>query len=306
VSVTIGTTPYVVPPYVLKRIVGQNVLFLFLLALSLVLFRAPLSILLSVSLHDDKYSHVFFIPLVSTCLVYFRRTSVFQGSGYCFLAAPLLLSGGALYWILQRQLLFSDRNDYLSCAVSAIVFVWVTAFLLCYGLRPLRAALFPLGFLLLMIPMPAILQDRAVDALQRGSADTTDVLFRILGVPALWHGLVFSLNGHHFEIATECSGIHSCLVLFVTSVLVGHLFIRSGWAKVCFSLFAILVAIFKNAVRVVTISSLTAYVDEAYYNSWLHRNGGVLFSLVTVAILVPLLLALQEAETYTTSIGKRN
>jgi exosortase len=281
----------------LKRVVGKHSSFLFLLTLSFVLFRAPLAILLNASLHDDRYSHVFFIPLISACLMYFRRPPIFQESKFCAWGAPLLLLGIVLYCITQRQLLFSDRNDYLSSSMFAILFVWVAAFFLCYGLRPLRAALFPLCFLLLMIPMPTILLDRAVDALQRGSADTTDVLFRIFGVPAVWHGLVFSLSGYPFEIAKECSGIHSCLVLFITSILVGHLFVRSTWARVFFSLFTILVAIFKNAVRIVTISSLTAYVDEAYYNSWLHRNGGVPFSLVAMAILVPLLLALQKAET---------
>jgi exosortase/archaeosortase family protein len=75
------------------------------------------------------------------------------------------------------------------------------------------------------------------------------------------------------------------------------LFVRSIGAKVCLSLFTIFVAIFKNAVRIVTISFLTTYVDKAYYDSWLHRNGGVVFSLVAMAILVPFLLALQKAET---------
>lgn len=210
----------------------------------------------------------------------------------------MFLPAIALYYVTQRQLFFPDRNDYLSASVFAIVLVWVGAFLLCYGLRPLRAALFPLCFLLLMIPMPTILLDRAVDALQRGSAGATDFLFRMFGVPAVWHGLVFSLSGYPFEIAKECSGINSCLVLAVASILAGHLFMRTAWARACFFLLAILVAIFKNGVRIVTISSLTVYVDQAYYDSWLHRNGGVLFSLVAIAILVPLLILLQKAETY--------
>lgn len=300
-SVTVGTSPFVV-----KRIVGQHLLFLFVLALSFVLLRAPLAVLFGASLHDDTYSHVFFIPFISASLIYFRKTSVFQESDYCFVAAPLLLAAAGLYWIIQRHAPFPDQHDYLSCAGLVIVLVWVAAFLLCYGLKPLRAALFPLCFLLFMIPMPAIVLDRAVDALQRGSADMTKVLFRILGVPALWGERAFSLNGYHFEIATECSGIHSCLVLFLASVLVGHLFIRSAWAKVCFSFLTVVVAIFKNAVRVAAISSLTAYVDEGYYSSWLHRNGGIVFSLVAMAILVPLLLALQKGETCTASFGKRN
>jgi exosortase len=182
--------------------------------------------------------------------------------------------------------------------VFAIVLTSAAAFFLCYGLKPLCAARFSLCFVLLMIPMPTILLVPTVGALQRGSADMTHVLFRIFGIPSLWQGLEFSLSDYHFEIATECSGIRSSLVLFVTSILVGHLFLRSTWSKVCFSLFTILVAIFKNAVRIVTISYLTTYVDKAYYYSWLHRNGGAPFSLVAMAILVPFLLALQKAETY--------
>jgi exosortase len=282
----------------LKRIVGQHLSFLFLLTLSFVLFRVPLAILLSASLHDDRYSHVFFILLISACLIYFRRTSVFKESRYCFWGAPLLLLGIALCWIIQRPRLFSDRNDYLSCSVFAIVLTSAAAFFLCYGLKPLCAARFSLCFVLLMIPIPTILLVPTVGALQRGSADMTHVLFRIFGIPSLWQGLEFSLSDYHFEIATECSGIRSSLVLFVTSILVGHLFLRSTWSKVCFSLFTILVAIFKNAVRIVTISYLTTYVDKAYYYSWLHRNGGAPFSLVAMAILVPFLLALQKAETY--------
>ena len=286
----------------LKKTAGQHVAFLSLLTLSFIVLRSPLAILLKASLHDDRYSHVFFIPFISACLIYFRKTSIFQESGIRFLAAPLLLSGTALYWMIQRRLVFSDANDYLSCSMFAFVLTWIPAFFLCYGLKPFRAALFPLCFLLLMIPMPTLLLERAVGFLQSGSADTTEVLFRIFGVPALRSGFVFSLGGNNFEIATECSGIHSCLVLFIASILVSHLFLRSGWARVCFPLFAILAAIFKNGVRIVTISTLTTYVDAAYYNSWLHRNGGLPFSLVALAILAPVLFALQKAETHASKI----
>ena len=131
----------------------------------------------------------------------------------------------------------------------------------------------------------------------KGDLRTRIVLFRIFARPHVGR-LDFSLRDYHFEIAVECSGIRSCLVLFVTSILAGHLFLRSISAKVYFSLFTIFAAIFKNAVRIAAVSCLTSYVDKAYYSSWVHRNGGAPFSLVALAILVPFLLALQKAETY--------
>ena len=281
-----------------RRLIPRSVLFLVLFLLSCAVFRVPLTVLLKASLFDDRYSHVFFIFLISAGLIYFRRASVFGGGGYCLWGAPLLLLGLALGRLLQNPESFSDQNDYLSYSVSATLLTLVAAFLLCYGVSPLRAARFPLCFLVLMIPMPAVLLTPTVGALQQGSADATRVLFRIFAVPAHWEGLVFSLRDYHFEIATECSGIRSCLILFVASILAGHLFLRSMWAKVCFSLCTIFAAIFKNGVRIATVSYLTTYVDKAYYTSWVHRSGGAPFSLLVLAILVPFLIALRKAEIY--------
>ncbi len=57
------------------------------------------------------------------------------------------------------------------------------------------------------------------------------------------------------------------------------------------------IAIFKNAVRIVTISSLSVYVDRTIIDGPLHHKGGPVFAIVDLAIFVPLLIALQRSET---------
>ncbi len=273
--------------------------FLGLSIISFVVFRLPLTILLRVSFQDERYSHVLFIPLITLCLVYFRRESIFLDAQYCLSwGAPLFFFGLVFSWTAQRSGSFFDQNDYLSYATFSLVCAWVAAFVLSYGTKVLRAARFPLSFLLLMIPVPTVLLEGAIGALQRGSADMTHALFRLVGIPVDWLGLGFAIQSSHFEIAKECSGIHSTLILFVASILAGHLFLRSLVAKVSFSVFTVFVAIIKNAVRIVTIACLTVYVDGSYYNGWLHQNGGVVFAVFACAILVPSLLALRRAERY--------
>jgi len=284
-------------PYTSSKTMPHHVWFLCLSILPLILFRLPLTSPLSAYFQDDRYSHVAFIPLISACLVYSRRKAIFLEVQFCLSwGVPLLLLGMVFFWAIQRTVSYSDQNDYLSYATLSLVCIWVAAFVLSYGRKALRAAAFPLSYLLLMIPMPTILLDRAVGALQRGSADVTHALFQVMGVPADWLGLGFAIHGSHFEIAKECSGIHSTLILFVTSVLAGHLFLRSIAAKLCFSVFAVFVGIVKNAVRVVTIACLTVYVDGSFYDSWLHRKGGVVFGAFALAILVPSLLALRRTD----------
>ncbi len=277
--------------------VKRHLCFLFLAMLCVAPFCLfPNNHLRGFSFQDDRYSHILFIPVVSFWLVYLNRKSTFLQPRYCLSwGLPLILPAIVFSCSVQASA-FSDQNNYLSCAALAIVCSWIAAFVLSYGPHALRAARFPLAFLLLMIPMPTFLLDRVVGALQAGSAVITRALFGLLGVSVTWRGLEFSLKDVHFEIARECSGIHSTLILFIAAIVAGHLFLRSIWSKVSFSVFAVLVAIFKNAVRIVIISSLTVYVDPSFANGWLHRKGGVVFAALGIAILVPALLALRKAE----------
>ncbi len=93
----------------------------------------------------------------------------------------------------------------------------------------------------------------------------TYALFKLFGVPVLWQHFKFVLPGVEIEIAKECSGIRSSLALFITSILAGYVFLQSNWRRVLFSLFTVPVVIFKNAVRIVTISCLGVYVDPVFF-----------------------------------------
>jgi len=205
------------------------------------------------------------------------------------IAAGLLLGALGNQWSL-------DQNDRLSLMVSALLLVWIAAFILCFGIPSLQAALFPLLFLLLMIPIPTVLLDKIVFVLQKGSAVAAYCLFKLLGMPVLWRGFQFSLPGVDIEIAKECSGIRSSMALFITGTLAGHYFLQTGWKKAALVLLTVPIAILKNAARIVTISSLGVYVDQGYLTGRLHHKGGFVFSILALAILVPSLILLQRSE----------
>ena len=256
--------------------------------------------LITLSLHDDRYSHIVLIPLMAASLIYLQRDRIFAFPRYSISeGGSLLVVGMALLWLTQSRFATLSPIDRLSGVVLAIVLVWMAGFVLCYGMQSFRAALFPLLFLLMMIPVPTIALDKTVVALQEGSAVMTYALFKLLGVPVLWQRFKFSLPGVEIEIAKECSGIRSSLALFITSILAGYVFLQSNWRRVSFSLLTVPVVIFKNAVRIVTISCLGVYVNPGFFEGKLHRYGGLPFSLISLAILVPVLFALQNGETGT-------
>jgi exosortase len=184
----------------------------------------------------------------------------------------------------------------LSIEVVTIVLTWAAVFALCYGVPALQAARFPFLLLLLLVPIPPNWMERIVTALQWGAAESAYTLFRLAGVPIFRTGVNFELPVVGIEVARECSSIHSACALFITGLLVGHLFLRSLWAKVCLTLLTLPIAMLTNAVRIVTLWFLATKVDIGFLYGNLHHNGGIVFSLVALSLLMACLYVLRKLE----------
>jgi exosortase len=120
-----------------------------------------------------------------------------------------------------------------------------------------------------------------------GSAHAVDGIFQIIGIPYYRDGMVFEFTGVTIEVAKQCSGIRSSLAMLITSVVAGYLILPSGWRRVVLSLTVLPITIFKNAIRIATITLLSIYVDGKFLtDSWLHHSGGIVFFATGLVLLV--------------------
>jgi len=287
-----GTRPLNVRPLLLV-----HVCCLAFWLLTIGTFWGPLRQLLSLSLGNDRYSHLVVIPLISACLMYWKRREILRTTAYDpRIGIPLFLVAVGCGWWFSRRLLSVASEYRLSVVVLAVLVALVAGFVLSYGVPALRPARFPLLFLLLTIPIPSALMGKIVLALQVGVSDVIYALFRLTGTPLFKQGFTFELPRVHIVIAEECTSIHSTWALFITGLLVGHFFLRSFPAKACLSLLTLPIAIFTNSVRIVTIWFLAAYVNIDFMFGRLHRSGGMLFSLLSLFILLLSLWGLRKLE----------
>jgi exosortase len=262
--------------------------------LSAIMFREPLRSLLELALQDERFTHTVITPFITAALLYLRRKDVFRGCQYCpGIGIPLIVLGIALWQGLSGPTLSLDPNDRLAVMSVPVILSWLGGFILCYGTGPFRAALFPLLFLFFMAPPPTAVLSNAVYVLQKGSAEATEILFKLAGIPMHRQDFLFSLPGVDIEIAEQCSGIRSSLSLFLSGVLASHLFLQSAWKRACLILLTIPIAIFKNAVRIVTISWFGIYVNSDVFYGALHSRGGLVFSVLALAMLGCCLLVLR-------------
>jgi exosortase len=275
----------------------RNFLFVLFNITLILMFYAPMKLLLVSSFGNELYSHIIVIPVVSIYLLYIRRREIFKENSLSVIPGCVFIVGGIIFYIVGTgKGADFDQNDFLSLMTFSAVICWIGGFVLFYGIEASRVALFPLLFLLFMVPVPGFLMERIILVLQICSAEVSYWIFKVTGVPIYREGFIFYLPGLTIEVAKQCGGIRSSLVLFIVSILAGHLFITSWNRKVILSICVFPITIFKNSIRIVTLSLLGVYVDPRILESTLHRRGGIPFFLVALSFLGIVLWFLKRLE----------
>ena len=250
-----------------------------------------------VSRNDPSASHLLLIPVLSAALVAYRRREIFWSVRMAWGGGlALILAGAGVAAAARLYRAWPGGREELALQTGALVILVAGGFLLVFGPRAFARARFALAFLVFAIPAPPALIDAATGLLVQGSIWTTAALFTLTGTPFEQQGGVFALTGLSIQITSACSGIRSSIALALTALLAGHLFLR-GVARKALLVAAVLpVAILKNGVRIVTLSLLANYVDPSVLSGRLHTDGGVVFFILAVGMLVPVVVALGWAE----------
>jgi len=112
----------------------------------------------------------------------------------------------------------------------------------------------------------------------------------------LRRGLVIQLPGISLQVAPECSGIHSTLVLLITSIIAGQLLLRRPWKRAVLCLVVIPLAVIRNGFRVFVIGELCVHISPEMIHSPIHHRGGPLFFVLSLVPFFLLLYFLQRNE----------
>jgi exosortase len=287
---------------------ASNVLalsFLFVCMLPFALAWGSMGLLFRLVLENDTFSRIPLIPLVSIFLTYEHRIAIFAEVSFGWmLGAALITPGVILLGVARLNLWHLSSKNPVCLVVLAIVLVWVGAFALFFGTGAFRAASFPLFFRLFMVPIPEPVLSRIIFLLQAGSSRMAEVFFGIMGVPYHRQGFDFELPGVAIRVAEECSGIRSTLALLITTVLASCIFLKRSWKRLVLCIAVVPIAIFKNGLRIATLSTLAVYVNPAFLHGNLHHRGGIVFFAIALLPMALLLRLLQKSENQTPVAAK--
>jgi len=302
-----------VPPRNGSRTTG---LFIALAALLTAGFAKQLFGLAQLAIKEDFYSHILLVPWVTLYLVWIKRkdlaeddrgqrtedrgqkTEGAERSGAWLAVVMLALGIVAIiaYGLLSSRNPRLPQNDSLALSTFSYVCFLLSGCIWVFGPQTVRRFTFPLGFLFVMVPLPTVATHWAAVFLQYASADAAHMLIKISGTTVFREGLTFHLPGIVLTVAEECSGIRSTLVLFITSMLAGYLFLHTTWKRLALTVFVIPLAILRNGFRIFTIAMLCVHVNPNMLYSPIHQRGGPIFFALSLIPFFALLFWLKKKE----------
>lgn len=228
---------------------------------------------------SPDFSHGFIVPLFSAFVIWQERGKLaslqlrpsWAGLPIVAIAMCILIVGR-----LGAELFLSRVSLLILLAGLIILFG---------GWHYLRALFFPWAFLLLMIPIPAIVFTQIAFPLQLFASQVASVILPLLGVPVLREGNVIKLASMQLAVAEACSGIRSLMMLIALSIIYGYLMERRLWVRWVLALASFPVAIAANNVRIMGTGLLAHYWSPEAAEGYYHTSWGLLTWIVSLIML---------------------
>ena len=249
-----------------------GVALLLLFALS-----APdVSDIIAIWVRTGAFHHCLLLPFIIAWLVWQRRSALallapeFARAGCVIVAigAGLWLLGAAAYVGVLRQ------AGFVVCAQGLCVAL--------LGLPVARALIFPLGYMLFLIPAGSEFEPY----LQTITAKMAVALLHLSGTAATLEGVFIATPAGLFRVAEACSGTAFLLAMAAYAALVCALCFKSWLRRTAFVLAAMIAAVFANGLRAYAVMELAnrTSIDNPIVGNHL-VYGWLLFAAV-VALLM--------------------
>jgi exosortase len=228
---------------------------------------------------DANYSHGFLVMPLAAYLAWDSRATIRSAA-----IRPSRWGLVAVFASLVVLLVGSFGAELFLTRLSMIGILAGTL-LFSFGWGVLRAVAFPIAFLLLMIPPPAIVFNAIAFPLQLWASHIGEAMLRVSNVPVFREGNVLVLPNVTLQVSEACSGIRSLVSLGTAAIVFAHLMERRRGRRVLLAMSSIPIAILVNAVRVAATGIAAAYYGPEAASGILHAISGWLMFIAALGLL---------------------
>ncbi len=238
---------------------------------------------------NDNYSHGFLVPFISAYLIWQNRREI--------RSKEVKPANVGLFFLALSCLFFISAHvtaDLFTMRLSMIIVIWSVVLFLA-GWRLAKAIIWPIAFLLFMIPLPAIIWNKIAFPLKLFATKMAVSLITILNISVYNEGNIIYLSNTTLEVVDACSGLRSLTTLLALSAAFAIITDHTRLKRIVLFLSAVPLAVLLNIIRLSATAILAKYFGPQVAQGFLHEVSGIvvfLFSLILLFMLNKLLLKL--------------
>jgi len=231
---------------------------------------------------DENYSHGFLVVPIALYFVWERRQKLFAAASQPSMFG-LVIALGSIALLLAGVLgaeVFTTEVSLLGAITGSVLFL--------LGWAHLRVLLFPIAFLMLMVPLPAIIFNQITFPLQLLASRVGESALVLAQIPVLREGNVIHLANTSLEVAEACSGIRSLISLLTLGIVYAYFVDSRTWTRMILVAATVPVAIIANGFRVAGTGIAAHFIGPAAAEGFLHTFSGWLVFVSAFVILLVL------------------
>ena len=259
---------------------------LLILASFYLLYHHAIATLISDWSTDPNFSHGFLIPFISLYMVWYKKNEIAlidpEPSHW---GAAILLVGMVLHLAGHAGAEFFLMRFSMVVTLAGII-------LYCWGGRVFKKVWIPIVYLIIMIPIPAILWNKVAFPLQLMAARLSSDLIHFIGIPVFREGNILHLANTSLEVVDACSGLRSLTSLIALTGLFAFLAPLTNLKKWLLFLSAIPIAVVVNVIRLTITAAMAFWIGPDTAHGFLHDMSGLV--IFGVALLLVYLVYLIE------------
>ena len=228
---------------------------------------------------SDDYSHGFFIIPVSIYLLWTKRDELTETPVRPSNWGGILIVASLLLYILAR---LAGIATLASLSIVPLVFGIV---IYLFGFSVFKKCLFPVAFLIFMVPVPSQIYSSLTNPLQLIVSKSSVWGASLLTIPLLREGNIIHLPDRTLQVVQACSGLRSLMMLLTLSALFGYLTLKSNFLRAILFITGVPAAIMVNIFRVFLMIIAFHYFNYDLTADTVHTVFGLVIFILALAII---------------------
>lgn len=202
-------------------------------------------------------------------------------------AQAALRSGWAVAVLAALLYALGRSQGILIFEIGSLIFFIAGMALLQGGWRALKALLFPLFFLMFMLPLPSALVDALTLPMKIAVSHVAEEILFQFGYPIARSGVVLQIGQYKLLVADACAGLHTLFTLEALGLLYLNLVRHpSTFRNIALAILIVPISFTANTIRVMVLTLVTYHLGDEAGQGFLHGFAGMVLFMSALLLII--------------------